>query len=235
MKEIPQRPAPQVWEIDGLRYYRMGEGDDWYPSVTSIIHASSTPTPYALRSKRPISGAMARGTTIHKLCEYWLRGYRRIQPEISPEVKPYWESIRPALRDIKGGPDPIITEKFVWHKAEKYAGTFDCLGTYKGVPNTLVDFKTCANPSRLTKPQLHSYFLQLVAYSGAIQDTLGVEVSQGVLLIASPECEPIEVKVTRESITELWPEWVELRQGFAARLEKKQARRDAVVKAFNGW
>jgi hypothetical protein len=217
---------PQTREIDGLRYYQID--GEWYPSVTSILHARSTPTPYAQRSRASIGDARARGTELHRLADRFLHGYRTTA--IAPEVKPYWESVKPALQQIKG---PLLTEKFVWHRAEKYAGTFDCLATFRGIPNTLIDYKTCADPGKLTKAQLRSYSLQLVAYAGGIQDTIGVEVNQAVLIIVHPGDAAIEIALTRDDLALLWPEWIALRQSLGDKLEQRQARRSAVVSAFD--
>jgi hypothetical protein len=219
---------PQVREIDGLRYYQIG--NEWYPSVTSILHARSTPTPYAQRSKVSIGDARARGAKLHRLCDRFLHGYRTTS--IAPEVKPFWESVKPALQQIKG---PLLTERFVWHRAERYAGSFDCLATFRGQQNVLLDYKTCGDPSKLTKAQLRSYSLQLVAYAGGIQDTIGVEISQAILLIVHPGDAAIEIVLTREDLANLWPEWVALRRGLADRLEIRQARRQAVITAFSDW
>jgi hypothetical protein len=219
---------PEVRELDGLRYYRIG--NDWFPSVTSILHARSTPTPYAQRSKVSIGDARARGTELHRLCDRWLHGYRTTA--IAPEVKPFWESVKPALQQITG---PLLTEKFVWNRAERYAGTFDFLGPFRGVPGTLIDFKTCADPSKLTKAQLRNYGLQLCAYTGAIEDSLGIEVSQAVLLVVHPGDAAIEIVLSRHDLALLWPEWIALRRGLADRLEQRQAKRSAIVSAFSNW
>jgi hypothetical protein len=219
---------PEVREIDGLRYYQIG--NDWFPSVTSILHARSTPTPYKQRSRVSIGDARARGTELHRLADRFLHGYRTTA--IAPEVKPFWESVKPALQQIKG---PLLTEKFVWHRAEKYAGTFDCLATFRNTSNTLIDYKTCADPSKLTKTQLRSYSLQLVAYAGGIQDTIGIEISQAILLIVHPGDAAIEIVLTRDDLALLWPEWVQLRQSLEDKLQSRQARRSAVVSAFSNW
>jgi hypothetical protein len=212
-----------------LRYYQIG--DEWYPSTTSILHARSTPTPYAQRSKVSIGDARARGTAIHTLCERRLRGYRTATA-IPDDLRPYWDSLQPALKQLRS---PRAVEKFLWHRDHRYAGTLDAVAEFRGVPNTLVDFKTAANPDRLTVSQLRSYSLQLAAYSGAVKDTIGIDVNQALLLIAHPDGKALEVIFTRDDLALLWPEWVELRRGLADRLETRQARREAVVSAFSDW
>jgi hypothetical protein len=223
------RQRPEVREIDGLRYYEVD--GVWMPSVTSILHARSTPTPYAQRSKVSIGDARARGTVIHYYCERRLRGYRAATA-IPDDLRPYWDSLQPALKQLRS---PRAVEKFVWHRDHRYAGTLDAVAEFRGVPNTLVDFKTAANPDRLTVSQLRSYSLQLAAYAGAVKDTMGIDVNQALLLIAHPDGKAIEIVLTREDLANLWPEWVALRRGLADRLETRQARRQAVITAFSDW
>jgi hypothetical protein len=218
---------PEVREIDGLRYYEVD--GVWMPSVTSILSATSTPTPYSQRSRTSVTGARARGTAIHYYCERRLRGYRAATA-IPEGLRSYWSSLQPALKQIRS---PRAVEKFVWHREHRYAGTLDAVAEFRGVPNTLIDFKTAANPDRLTVSQLRSYSLQLVAYAGAVKDTMGIEVNQALLLIAHPDGTALEVILTRNDLARLWPEWVDLRGGLADRLEQRQTKRQAVITAFN--
>jgi hypothetical protein len=221
----PKRP--EVREIDGLRYYQIG--DEWYPSVTSILHARSTPTPYKQRSRASIGDARARGTAIHYYCERRLRGYRAATA-IPDDLRPYWDSLQPVLKQVRS---PRAVEKFVWHREHRYAGTLDAVTTFRGVPDTLIDFKTAANPDRLTVSQLRSYSLQLAAYAGAVKDTMGIDVNQALLLIAHPDGKAIEIVLSRDDLALLWTEWVQLRQSLGDKLEQRQAKRSAVVGAFN--
>jgi PD-(D/E)XK nuclease superfamily len=221
------RQRPEVREIDGLRYYEVD--GVWMPSVTSILHARSTPTPYAQRSKVSIGDARARGTVIHYYCERRLRGYRAATA-IPDDLRPYWDSLQPALKQLR---NPRAVEKFVWHREVQYAGTLDAVATFRGTANTLIDFKTAANPDRLTVSQLRSYSLQLVAYAGAVKDTIGVDVNQALLLIAHPDGKAIEIVLSRDDLALLWTEWVELRQSLGDKLEQRQAKRSAVVGAFS--
>jgi genome maintenance exonuclease 1 len=218
---------PQVKELDGLRYYQID--NDWYPSVTSILHASSTPTPYAQRSRISAGDARARGSAIHYYCERRLHG-QRVATAIPDDLRPFWESLQPALKQIRS---PQAVEKFVWHRTQRYAGTFDALATFRGTADTLIDYKTSANPDRLTVSQLRSYSLQLAAYAGAIKDTMSLDVNQALLLIAHPDGKAIEIVLTRDDLAILWPEWVALRQSLGSKLEARQAARSAVVTAFN--
>jgi hypothetical protein len=218
---------PEVREIDGLRYYQIG--NDWYPSVTSVLHARSTPTPYAQRSRVSIGDARARGTAIHCYCERRLRGYRAATA-IPEDLRPYWESLQPALKQLR---NPRAVEKFVWHRDHRYAGTLDAVAEFRGVPDVLIDFKTAANPDRLTVSQLKAYSLQLAAYSGAVKDTMGIDVNQALLLIAHPDGKALEIALTRNDLALLWTEWVELRQSLGDKLEQRQAKRSAVVGAFS--
>jgi hypothetical protein len=217
---------PQTREIDGLRYYQID--GEWYPSVTSILSASSSPVPYSQRSRVSTSGAMARGTELHRLCDRWLHGYE--ETTIAPEVKPYWDSVLPALQQVEG---PVLTERFIVNRDAQYAGSFDLFGAFRGVENTLIDYKTCSDPSRLTKGQLRKYGLQLAAYTLAIGDSMEVEVSQAVLLIVHPEGVAYELPIERPALDTLGAEFVAIRQSLGDKLEQRQAKRSAVVSAFD--
>jgi genome maintenance exonuclease 1 len=151
---------------------------------------------------------------------------------IPDDLRPFWESLQPALKQIRS---PQAVEKFVWHRTQRYAGTFDALATFRGLPNTLIDYKTCADPSKLTKAQLRSYSLQLVAYAGAIKDTMDIDINQALLLISHPDGKALEVILSRDDLALLWPEWLRLRQSLGRKLEARQAKRSAVVAAFNNW
>jgi CRISPR/Cas system-associated exonuclease Cas4 (RecB family) len=218
--------TPTVRELDGVRYYRVG--DEWFPSVTSILSASSSPVPYSQRSRVSTSGAMARGTELHRLCDRWLHGHG--ETTIAPEIEPYWASVLPALQQVEG---PILTERFTINRGEKYAGTFDLLGMFRGVENTLIDYKTSRDPSRLTKPQLHRYGLQLAAYAAAIGDSMEIEVSRALLLIVHPQGAAYELPIERPALDTLEAEFVSIRQSLGDKLEQRQAKRSAVVGAFN--
>jgi CRISPR/Cas system-associated exonuclease Cas4 (RecB family) len=218
--------TPTVRELNGVRYYRVG--DEWFPSVTSILSASSTPTPYSQRSRTSTSGAMARGTELHRLCELWLHGHE--EATIAPEVERYWASVLPALQQVEG---PVLTERFIVNRDEKYAGTFDLFGTFRGTQNVLIDYKTSRDPSRLTKGQLHRYGLQLAAYAAAIGNSMEVEVSQAVLLIVHPEGVAYELPIERPALDTLGAEFVAIRQSLGDKLEQRQAKRSAVVGAFD--
>jgi hypothetical protein len=217
---------PLVREVDGLRYYSVS--GVWMPSVTSILSASSVPTPYSQRSRISTSGAMARGTELHRLCDRWLHGHR--EAAIAPEVKPYWASVLPALQQVEG---PVLTERFIVNRDAQYAGSFDLFGAFRGVENTLIDYKTCSDPSRLTKGQLRKYGLQLAAYTLAIGDSMEVEVSQAVLLIVHPEGVAYELPIERPALDTLGAEFVAIRQSLGAKLEQRQTKRSAVVSAFD--
>jgi CRISPR/Cas system-associated exonuclease Cas4 (RecB family) len=220
--------TPKVKELDGLRYYNVN--GVWMPSVTSILSASSAPIPYSKRSRISTSGAMARGTELHRLCERWLHGHE--ETAIAPEVEPYWASILPALQQVTG---PVLTERFVVNRTETYAGSFDLLGEFRGAQNVLIDYKTSRDPSRLTKGQLHRYGLQLGAYAAAIGDSMQIEVSRGVLIIVHPEGVAHELPIERPALDSLGAEFVAIRRSLGEKLESRQAKRSAIVSAFSNW
>ena len=65
-----------------------------------------------------------------------------------------------------------------------YAGTTDCVGTYKGNP-AIIDFKQTNKPKKTE--WIQDYFLQLAAYSEAHNEVHGSEIKTGVILMCSAD------------------------------------------------
>jgi hypothetical protein len=224
--------APETKLIDGIRFYNCG--GEWLPSVTSILKATGDNGAWmgwqragGEAAKAKSQSARDRGTTIHEFCERRLRGYRAAA-KVPEHLRPYWDSVQPALRRLKLA---RLTEAFVWHRQQRYAGTLDAVATYRGVKDTLIDFKTTQDASRIDG-RLAGYRLQLAAYAGALLDTRGIEVQQAVIIVIHPDGPAQDVIVTRAELAELWSTWCDRCAGFTSSLERKAEKRAAVVNAF---
>ena len=114
---------------------------------------------------------------------------------------PFWESIRPALTDIK----IRHTEKFVQHLDLGYAGTLDGWGLYKDLP-TLIDFKTAKKAKRLE--WIEDYCLQTVAYAGALQATTGEITNQALVLIALAGQPCQRFVLSSQDMIKYWSKWL---------------------------
>ena len=65
---------------------------------------------------------------------------------------------------------------------DKYAGTTDVVGMYKGVPH-IIDFKQTNKPKK--EEWIEDYYLQLCAYAHAHNHMTGTEIQNGVVLMCS--------------------------------------------------
>ena len=65
-----------------------------------------------------------------------------------------------------------------------YAGQTDLVGTYD-YEDSIIDFKSSNKPKR--KEWIEDYFLQLGAYAMAHNQVYGTQITQGVILMCTPE------------------------------------------------
>lgn len=224
--------------LDGIRWYECAP-DDWYPSVTSILKVTGNSAPILANWRRSLGDeadtlsqqARDRGTSIHEFAERRLRGYR-VARAVPKHLRPYWDSLKPVLKRCS---HRRMTEQFVWHRGQHYAGTLDAVCRFGKTPLTLLDWKTTKDTSTLDK-RLDEYRLQVTAYAAALLDHDGIEVHQGAIVVAHPDG-PAHVEiVTRQDMTRLWDEWCERCQAFPAAIaavhERREEKRAAIVDAF---
>lgn len=199
----------RVTEENGYREYVDDVGKR-YRSVTGILSATK-PDKDKLsiqnwRRKKGereadlvFSNACLRGTATHEAAESFLKG-EDVVITYEPAI-PYWESLRKGLVPIS---DVVAMEEAISHKLG-FGGRFDCLATYKGVENSLIDFKT-SDKIKMSS-YLMDYRLQLAAYSGGIYQTLGHRINQGILIIGIPYRNPQIVILSRDELLIYWKLW----------------------------
>tara|TARA_R110000751_G_scaffold97939_1_gene190549 strand:- start:406 stop:1002 length:597 start_codon:yes stop_codon:yes gene_type:complete len=68
------------------------------------------------------------------------------------------------------------------YHSDKYAGTTDLIGLYKGVPH-IIDFKQTNKPKKAE--WVDDYYLQLCAYAHAHNDMFDTDIRSGVVLMCS--------------------------------------------------
>jgi genome maintenance exonuclease 1 len=177
--------ARHVWR-ENRRYYATPTGET-LPGVTTILSATDTEKGRldawrdrvgADEADRVSREACDRGKRLHTAIESYLKG--AAIANLSDDVKPFFESIVPALNAIER---PLLIEGTVWsHRG--YAGTVDTLAVV-GDELTVVDWKTASRPKR---PEwIQNYLLQCAAYAGAVNSTYrdqGVSVSRAMVAIA---------------------------------------------------
>lgn len=121
------------------------------PSVTTVMKLLSMSEYGGVRAD-VLANAATRGSAVHHAIENYINfGIE----DISEEYKPYFLAFLQFLSDKQ--PNILATEKQVFHKFLRYAGTVDLLCEINGKVY-LIDFKTTAVMMRmLTEVQLEAY------------------------------------------------------------------------------
>lgn len=172
----------------GIRLYKTPE-DHLVPSVTTIL--SKTKDMSGLkkwedrvgkeRAERIRNEAASTGTSMHKFLECHLLEEERMfvaSPIHSQASQMSEVIIREGLKYV----DEIWGTEVQLYYEDKYAGTTDVVGTYKGVPH-IIDFKQTNKPKK--EEWIEDYYLQLAAYAHAHNHVTGSNIRSGVVLMCS--------------------------------------------------
>ena len=178
---------------DGVRMY------DVYgiplPSVTTILDKTqSKEKKEALKRWRERIGSeeaasvkrlsTSRGSNMHLHLERYINGEGHLDMTEEGQV-----AKKMAHVIIEKGLD-VLQE--VWgsevtlHYPGLYAGQTDLVGTYD-YEDSILDFKSSNKPKR--REWIEDYFLQLGAYAMAHNATYGTQITQGVILMCTPQGE----------------------------------------------
>ena len=176
---------------DGLRTYDVG--NEKLPSVTTILGKTKS-----LEAQESIARwqakvgkeqatrikeqAASRGTNVHTHLEKYILGEGHL--DLTPEGK-----IAKAMSDTiisKGFNDlqEIWGSEVVIHYPGLYAGATDLVGVYD-YEDSIIDFKQSNKPKR--KEWIEDYFLQLGAYAMAHNHVYETQITQGVILMCTPD------------------------------------------------
>lgn len=182
-------PVVEQINLKNKRLYETPEGDR-VPSVTTIL--SKTKDTSGLdnwikavgeeKAKKIRDEAAFVGTSMHLFLEEYVMEEKR--PFFTPS---------PLHTQAKQMANIIVEEglKFVgelWgsevklYHTDKYAGTTDLVGMYKGVPH-IIDFKQTNKPKK--SEWIDDYYLQLCAYAHAHNEMFGTDIRNGVVLMCS--------------------------------------------------
>ena len=180
--------------VDGKRHYCLPDGSK-VPSVTTILDKTkSEEKRRALLEWRKAVGeakaqeitteAAGRGTRMHK----WLENYVKTDVLGEPGSNPYsQQSHKMAKTIIAQGlahADEIWGMEVPLYYTGLYAGTSDCIGRWKQKP-AIMDFK---QTNKLKKREwIGDYFLQLLFYGTAHNNTYGTDIRTGVILMCTPD------------------------------------------------
>ena len=176
---------------DGMRKYLLG--DEKYPSVTRILSLTKSEEDKASlklwkqrvgfkEANRIKTDASRRGTSLHSYIEDWLRG--RVNDSFFESNEQYKNMAKVIIENgIKGKLEEIYgMEATLINTRDKYAGTADLIGIYRG-NLTILDFKQANRPKKAD--YIQDYFLQLGAYTLAHNIVYKTNISSGVILLCT--------------------------------------------------
>ena len=176
---------------EGFRTYDVG--DEKLPSVTTILGATKDQEAIDSINRwkakvgeeaatRIRDTAASRGTNMHLHLERHITGEGHL--DLTPEGK-----IAKAMADTiiaKGLKDlqEIWGSEVTLFYPNLYAGTTDLVGTYD-YEDSIIDFKQSNKPKR--REWVEDYFMQLGAYAMAHNQVYKTEITQGVILMCTPD------------------------------------------------
>jgi genome maintenance exonuclease 1 len=172
--------------IDGVRYYKIPDGDELlkFVSITSVTshHNRHIFEDWRRRvgedeANRINKQATSRGTDLHSMVENYLLNIPEL-PDKSLISKHLFKIIRPELNNIN---NIYALESSLYSKILGIAGTVDCIAEYKG-ELSIIDFKT----SKKSKPKswIEHYFVQAAAYACMFYEITKIPVKKLVILMA---------------------------------------------------
>ncbi len=189
-------PSLERETIDGVRYYKIPDGDELlrFVSITSV-------TSYITRqifidwrkrvgneeAEKITKKATSRGTDLHSLVENYL------QNKDLPPVQPISEFLfKISKKELNNINNIHALEKSLYSKVLGIAGTVDCIAEYNG-ELSIIDFKTSKKPK--PKEWIEHYFVQAMAYACMLYELTGIMVKKLVIIMT---CENGECVVYEE-------------------------------------
>ena len=184
-------PASTRSTVEGLRTYDVNE--EKLPSVTTILGATKSQDAIDSINRwkakvgeeaatRIRDTAASRGTNMHLHLERHVTGEGHL--DLTPEG-----NIAKAMADTiiaKGFNDlqEIWGSEVTLFYPGLYAGATDLVGTYD-YEDSIIDFKQSNKPKR--REWIEDYFMQLGAYAMAHNQVYKTEITQGVILMCTPD------------------------------------------------
>jgi len=169
------------------RLYLTPDGES-LPSVTTILSKTKDKT-FLKQWRAKVGEAAAEkiiqdagkiGTALHLYIERLVNGekYKDITKIGIQAEKMAKKIVEEAFKDIT----EVWGSEIHLYYPNKYAGTADMIGVYKGRP-TVMDFKQTNRPKK--REWIQDYLMQLSAYAMAHNKLFGTDIDQGVILMCS--------------------------------------------------
>ena len=184
-------PASTRSTVEGLRTYDVNE--EKLPSVTTILGATKSQDAIDSINRwkakvgeetatRIRDQAASRGTNMHLHLERHVTGEGHL--DLTPEGKTAKAMadtiIAKGLKDLQ----EIWGSEVTLFYPGLYAGATDLVGTYD-YEDSIIDFKQSNKPKR--REWVEDYFMQLAAYAMAHNQVYKTEITQGVILMCTPD------------------------------------------------
>ena len=178
---------------DGIRTYEIGE--ERLPSVTTILDATkSDESKKKLSQWMLIKGkteatriknqAAERGTAMHTYLEKYVGNSGHLDLTDTGRVaKPMAETV--IKEGLNGKLSEIWGTEITLYYPGLYAGVTDVVGVYD-YEDSIIDFKQSNRPKR--KEWVEDYFMQIGAYAMAHNYVHRTQITQGVILMCTPDC-----------------------------------------------
>jgi hypothetical protein len=176
---------------DGLRLYDIGK--EKLPSVTTILGATQSDEKKAaldkwkarvgiVEAERIRDTSAARGTNMHLHLEKYVLGEGHLDLTPGGQVAKVMADviIEKGLKDMS----EVWGSEVTLHYPGKYAGQTDLVGVYD-YEDSIIDYKQSNRPKR--REYIDDYFMQLGAYAMAHNQVYNTDITQGVVLICTPD------------------------------------------------
>ena len=163
-------------------------GDEKLPSVTRILDATRDRAKIdewvqrigKEEAERIKTTAATTGTHMHNVIERMVAGKSLPRPTNWLMVKGYEMGYRLVMEQFSSV-DEIWGSEITLYFPQRYAGTTDMVGVYKG-KSAIIDFKQSNKPKR--HEWITDYFHQLSAYALAHDALFGTNIEMGVVMVA---------------------------------------------------
>ncbi len=176
---------------DGIRTYDIGK--EKLPSVTTILSATQSEEKKASLARwqakvgkneatRVKQQAASRGSNMHLFLEKFILGQGH--DDLTEEGKTAKSMAQTVIDKGLGDLQEIWgSEVTLWYP-DLYAGATDLVGVYD-YEDSIIDFKQSNKPKR--REWIDDYFMQLAAYAMAHNQIYDTQISQGVILMCTPD------------------------------------------------
>ena len=189
--KLYEYPASMRTSIEGKRHYEITGKK--LPSVTTIL--SATKSQEAIDSinrwkarigedqaTRVKDQAASRGTNMHYHLEKYILGEGH--KDLTDEGQVAGDMAQVIIDKGLGDLSEIWGSEVTLYYPGLYAGATDLVGVYD-YEDSIIDFKQSNKPKR--KEWIEDYFLQLGAYAMAHNQVYDTEITQGVVLMCTPD------------------------------------------------